>query len=286
MPDAAATLPSDATLDLHLHTRASDGRWTPETLVERVAALGLRAIAVADHDTIDAVAPVATLAARRGIALITGVELSVRWDERQWHLLVYGADLAEPTFRALVDEQRRRHVEAAARAIAALRAGGYRVPSLDDAVGGRPPLPIYVMDALIRDDLAPTILAANAFVTERLGIPFYIDVPLARAVAAAHAGGGQTVLAHPGRYEPAPLGAGDLARLLAAVPLDGLEVDYPTHTPEQRAFYAGLADRHGLLRSAGSDSHGPGHPRDPLPYPAAAVAPLLERCGLRLQRAG
>lgn len=279
---AVTALPTDATLDLHLHTRASDGLWTPETLVERAAALGLRAIAVADHDAIDSVEPVAQLAARRGIAVITGVELSVRWDGRQWHMLVYGADLREPTFRQLVDEQRRRHVEAAERAIAALRAGGYNVPALAATVDGRPPLPIYVMEALVRDGLADTILAANQFVTNRLGIPFYIDAPIERAVAAAHAGGGQTVLAHPGRYDPAPLTAGDLARLLAAAPLDGLEVYYPTHTPEQVAFYAGLTDRHRLLRAAGSDSHGPSRPRDPIAYPAARVAPLLERCGIDL----
>lgn len=279
--DATAVLPADATVDLHLHTRASDGLWTPETLVDRAAALGLRAIAVADHDAIDSVEPVARLATRRGIAVITGVELSVRWDGRQWHLLVYGADLREPTFRQLVDEQRRRHIEAAERAIAALQAGGYAVPALAEAVGGRPPLPIYVMEALVRDGFADSILGANQFVTNRLGIPFYIDVPIERAVAAAHVGGGQAVLAHPGRYDPAPLTADDLARLLTTAPLDGLEVYYPTHTPEQVTFYAGLAGRHRLLHSAGSDSHGPGRPRDPLAYPAARVAPLLARCGIR-----
>lgn len=282
MQKTTVPLSPNATLDLHLHTRVSDGRWTPETLVERVAALGLRVLAVADHDALDAVAPARALAASRGIATIAATELTTRWDGRQWHLLSYGADTAGGPLLELVNRQRRRHVEAAEEALAALGAHGYTLPSLDEMIGGRLPLPIYVMNAIIRDGFADSHLAANRFVSERLGVPFYIDVPLGEAVAATHASGGQAILAHPGRFEPEPLTAERLARLLDAAPIDGLEVYYPTHTPEQLALYADLADRHGLIRSCGSDSHGPGWPRDPIPYPAAEVAPLLERLGFRV----
>jgi len=278
-----AALRDDATIDLHMHTTVSDGRWTPETLVARIAALGIAVMAVADHDALDAVAPVAALAATHGIALVSGVEVTTRWDDRQWHLLVYGADAARGALRELVDRQRREHIDRASEAIARLQRGGYALPSLDAAVAGRPPLPIYVMDALIRDGLADTMIAANQLVAQRLGVPFYIDIPLAEAVAAAHASGGLAVLAHPGRDEGAGiLRPEQLARLLAAAPLDGLEVHYPTHTPAQVAEYAALAERHGLLRSCGSDSHGPGRPRDPLPYPARLAEALLARLGFRL----
>lgn len=280
------TIPASATLDLHLHTRASDGDWTPETLVARAAALGLRVMAVADHDAIDSVEAATALAAARGIVVLPAAEMTTRWDGRQWHLLVYNADLRASPFRALVDRQRQRHIERAEQAIAALRAAGYAVPSLSDVVGGRPPLPIYVMMALVRDGLAANILRANHFVRDQLGIPFYVDLPLEETVAAARASGGVTVLAHPGRAdEYEPLDEARLHRLLAAAPVDGLEVDYPTHTPEQVAFYRDLAARYDLLCSSGSDSHGPNRPRDPVPYPAAAVAALLERCGLRLEAA-
>lgn len=278
-----ATLGRDATVDLHMHTTASDGRWTPATLVARVAERGIRVMAIADHDALDSVAPARALAEARGIALISGVEVTTRWDGRQWHLLVYGADAARGPLRDLVDRQRQRHIDAANAAIARLRARGYAVPSLDAAIGGRPPLPIYVMDALIRDDLAPTMLAANRLVTEDLGVPFYIDAPLDEAVAAAHAAGGLAILAHPGRDEGAGILAPEqLARMLAHAPLDGLEVHYPTHTLDQVREYADLADNHGLLRSCGSDSHGPNRPRDPMPYHASLVAPLLTRLGFAL----
>lgn len=282
MPAPLATIRANSTVDLHLHTTVSDGRWTPETLVARIASLGIRVMAVADHDAMDSIAPARRLAAARGIALVGGVEVTTRWDGRQWHLLVYGAEEAGGPLRALVERQRRLHIDAATEAIARLGRAGRVVPSLDAAIGGRPPLPIYVMDALIRDDLAPNMLAANLLVSEELGVPFYIDAPLEEAVAAAHAAGGVAILAHPGRDEGAGVLAPDpLARMLDAAPLDGLEVHYPTHSLAQVREYAALADRHGLLRSCGSDSHGPARPRNPLPYHASLIAPLLTRLGFR-----
>ncbi len=280
MSSPLARFLNNATVDLHLHTTTSDGRWTPATLVARVAERGIRVMAVADHDALDAVEPARALAAARGIALVSGVEVTTRWEGRQWHLLVYGAATAAGPMRDLVDRQRGRHIDAATAAIARLHGRGYAIPSLDAAVGGRPPLPIYVMDALIRDDLAPNMLAANRLVSEELGVPFYIDLPLDEAVVAAHAAGGVAILAHPGRDEGAGiLGPDQLVRMLAHTPLDGLEVHYPTHTLQQVREYATLADRHGLLRSCGSDSHGPARPRDPFPFHASLITPLLTRLG-------
>jgi predicted metal-dependent phosphoesterase TrpH len=283
MSTPLATIRANSTVDLHMHTTVSDGRWTPETLVARIASLGIRVMAVADHDALDSVAPARRLAAARGIALVSGVEVTTRWDGRQWHLLVYGADSEAGPLRELVDRQRQLHIDAATEAIARLQRAGYALPSLDAAVAGRPPLPIYVMDALIRDDHAPNILAANRLVTEEMGVPFYIDAPLEEVVAAAHAAGGVTILAHPGRDEGAGILSPErLARMLRAAPLDGLEVHYPTHSLDQVIEYATLADQHGLLRSSGSDSHGPGRPRDPFPYQASLILPLLERLGFKI----
>jgi len=287
MTDSLYVLGRHATVDLHLHTTSSDGRWTPETLVARAAARGLRIMAIADHDALDSVAPARDLAGARGIALVSGVEVTTRWDGRQWHLLVYGADSERGPVHELVAESRARHIAAATEAIARLHAAGYALPSLDAAVAGRPPLPIYVMDALIRDDHAPNMLAANRLVSEGLGVPFYIDVPLEEAVAAAHAAGAVAILAHPGRDEGAGiLAAGRLARMLAVAPLDGLEVHYPTHTLDQVREYADVAARHGLLRSCGSDSHGPNRPRDPMAYHSSLIAPLLTRLGFTFPARG
>lgn len=265
------------TVDLHLHTRASDGGWTPEALVERVGAAGIGIMAVADHDTIGAVAEVTALATPRGIVVVPAVELTTRWDGRQWHTLIYGAEFVGTSLGHLVDDLHLRQVRAAREAIAALREARLEVPSLREVIDDREPLPIYVMTALIRDGYARSHVAANRFVEQRLGLHFYFDVPLASAVDAAHAAGGVVVLAHPGRSEREPLSEERLGRLLQYAPVDGLEAYYPTHTPEQTVRYRALARSFGLLCSCGSDSHGPGQPRDPIPYPAGDIAALLTR---------
>ncbi|MGN6562876.1 MAG: PHP domain-containing protein [Thermomicrobiales bacterium] len=270
-----------AAVDLHMHTRVSDGRWTPETLVARVAELGLGVMAIADHDALDSVVPGRALAAARGITLVSGVEVTTRWDGRQWHLLVYGADPEHGQLHDLVARQRQRHIDRANEAIARARQRGYELPALDEIIGGRPPLPIYVMNAVIRAGYATSHLTANQFVANTLGVPFYIDVPIQEAVAAAHASHALAIVAHPGRREdPDPMTAERLPRLLAETPIDGLEAYYPTHTPEQVAAYAALAERYDLLCSCGSDSHGPDWPRDPIAYPVDRAAPLLARLGV------
>jgi 3',5'-nucleoside bisphosphate phosphatase len=87
----------------------------------------------------------------------------------------------------------------------------------------------------------------------------YNPVSVAEVIAAAHAAGALAVLAHPGRQKGVyaiPAGEADIAAL-AEVGLDGIEVFYPSHSAEQRSAYRELARRHGLLITAGSDSHGP-----------------------------
>jgi hypothetical protein len=64
------------------------------------------------------------------------------------------------------------------------------------------------------------------------------------------------------------------------VPIDGLEVYYPRHTPTQTAIYRAYARRHHLLTSAGSDSHDPDKP--PIPYRAELSRDLLERLGIQI----
>lgn len=103
----------------------------------------------------------------------------------------------------------------------------------------------------------------------------------ATIVEAAHQSGAVCILAHPGRsdgfvcYDRALL---DELRDEAAI--DGIEVYYPVHTPEQTAMYRAYAQRHHLLVSAGSDSHGPDKP--PIKYRAGLIRDLLERVGIQM----
>jgi 3',5'-nucleoside bisphosphate phosphatase len=106
-------------------------------------------------------------------------------------------------------------------------------------------------------------------------------------VAVAHQAGGLAVLAHPGRSKSVyaiPATAEDIAAL-AVVGLDGIEVFYPTHSAEQRALYLDLARRHGLLATAGGDSHHPHQPLAPVALDDLRLAPaaptILDRLSTR-----
>lgn len=276
--------PRDA-VDLHLHTLASDGFWTPDALIEHLATAGFRVAAVCDHDTQRSVLEATRLGAERGVRIVPGVEVTTRWADRQWHLLVYGirpdrSDPAAAPFLAVVAEQEATLSGLAEDARQRLEASGRALPSLPEIVGDRPMLPFHVLSAAIKDGHNKGLKDAAELVVE-LGGNFTADVPLERVVAAAHEAGGICVVAHPGRSDSVGvMTADDLDRMLAEIPIDGLEAHYRSYTDEQTALYRDLANRHGLLASCGSDSHAPKQPVDPRPWQAAWCADLLGRLGI------
>src|SRR5580704_16230093 len=91
---------SKRTIDLHAHTTASDGQYTPTELVRHAVELGLTAIAVTDHDTVEGVAEAVEAGTRYGVEVVPGIELSAQIDRGQCHLLGYLIDSTTP---ALVD---------------------------------------------------------------------------------------------------------------------------------------------------------------------------------------
>lgn len=279
------SLPHDAKVDLHLHTLASDGAWTPATLVDRLAEGGFVAAAVCDHDSQRSVLETTRRAAKRGIRIIPGVEVTTRWRDRQWHLLVYGitpnrSDPESRAFRSLLADLDGRLMELAEDARVRVEASGRPLPCLEEIVGGRPMWPFHVLSAIIREGHKPNLKTAAELVKE-LGGDFSADEPLERVVAAAHEAGGICIVAHPGRSDSVgEMTEADLDEMLQTIPIDGLEAHYRSYTDEQTALYRRLADERGMLISCGSDSHAPKQPVDPRPWRAAWCAELLERLGV------
>ena len=282
------TLPPDAAVDLHLHTLYSDGKWRPADLFDALAQGGFRLVSVVDHDQLRHLPEVMALGVERGIAVIPGVEVTVEWRGMPAHLLCYaplGSDVGDDRLSALMDDTARRMRANTRMIYGAMVARGYRFPQQDEPLAAQRGEPVRardVADLLVAHGYAASLREALQMVTEA-GYQ-QMRAPMAEVVEAAHAGGGVTLLAHPGRGEGEILqwAPATIEALLAEVPLDGIEVYYPTHTPEQVEAYASLARRHGLLMSAGSDSHAP-QQRMPVAYPASRVAPLLERLGIHLQ---
>ncbi|HIQ01393.1 MAG TPA: hypothetical protein EYH30_04595 [Anaerolineales bacterium] len=94
--------------DLHIHTTASDGRWTPEEVVAHVRAAGIGLFAITDHDTLAHVAPTADLARRVGLAFLPAAEVSAVVNGTGVHILAYGVDPTDPVLNRMLEENRRR----------------------------------------------------------------------------------------------------------------------------------------------------------------------------------
>ncbi len=287
-PPEPLTIGPAERIDLHLHTLASDGAWTPAALVDHLASQEFRVVAVADHDTQRSVPEVTRRAAKRGIRVVPAVEVTTRWSGRQWHVLIYGiqpnrADDDARAFRSVLADLDAQLLTLAEDARNRIEAEGKPLPSLEEIAGGRPLWPYHVLTSAIREGHVRNLKEAAELVS-RLGGGFSADEPLERVVDAAHQAGGLAVVAHPGRADSVgALLAEDLDRMLADVPIDGLEAHYRSHTDEQTALYRRLAAEKGLLISTGSDSHAPHQPVNPRPWRAIWAADLLGRLGITVE---
>lgn len=278
-------LAADAAVDLHLHTRYSDGKWAPRDLFATLAAGGFHLVSVVDHDQLAHLPEVMALGDTFGVAVIPGVEVTAEWRGLPAHLLCYApisTGFRGDALATLIAETDARMRANTRLVYETLVARGYRFPQQAEALADQSGEPVRA------GDVAALLLAHGAVGSPSEAMALVTAAgyqqaraPIAEVVAAAHAGGALCLIGHPGR------GEGELHRfppneieeLIADVPLDGVEVYYPTHTPAQTEAYAALASRCRLLVSAGSDSHGP-RQRMPIAYPAVTVAPLLERLGV------
>ncbi|MCW2758503.1 MAG: error-prone polymerase [Nocardioidaceae bacterium] len=247
--------------DLHTHSSRSDGTTTPTELVTAAKAAGLDVVALTDHDTADGWAEAAEAAARVGITLVRGMELSTKYDGHSVHLLAY---LPDPTYPPLVAELARINdgrTERMPTMVRNLQLAGHAITAEDvlavsseGAVLGRP----HVADALVRngvvasrDEAFATLLGPGGVgYVRRYGAPLQPTIDLVREA------GGVAVIAHPrGRG----LGlADDAIAELSRHSLTGIEVDHQGHSPQDRAELRALAADLGLVATGSSDYHGAG----------------------------
>jgi 3',5'-nucleoside bisphosphate phosphatase len=255
---AARHRPTRAPLvDLHCHTRASDGSDTPEALVAAAARAGVGVIAVTDHDTLASVAAASRLGRRLGVEVLTGCELTTEAEGEVVHLLAYGGGLAAAGIEArcaAVRAGRDGRNRAIGQRLKVLTGVGYddAVALADGAVVSR----AHFARALVAGGVVADV--ADAFECWLgPGRPAYVaapSLPVAEAVRLVHTAGGVTVVAHPGRL-PAITRDRVLAACLEAG-ADGLEAWHPQHDLDEQRRWAGQAERRGLLVTGGSDYHG------------------------------
>ncbi len=250
-------------IDLHTHSRVSDGTDAPGDLVRAAAAAGLDVLALTDHDTAVGWDEAASAAEEVGIRLVRGMEISTRHAGRGVHLLAYLPDPTYPPLLALLARVLDGRAGRVPAIVAALRAHGVPVTEADvlaasghAAAAGRP----HVADALVT--LGHVTDRTQAF-RELLdpGRPGYVNrwaAPLVEAIDVVRAAGGVSVVAHPwGRRGRSALEPAVIAGLRDAG-LVGIEVDHQDHDDAARAELRGVARDLDLVVTGSSDHHGLG----------------------------
>ncbi|WP_317855385.1 PHP domain-containing protein [Chakrabartyella piscis] len=254
-------------VDLHTHSYRSDGTVSPEALVVLAKRIGLSAIALTDHDTIDGLAEFMEAGKKHDIETIAGIEMACTYEkfhQPEIHIVGLGFDPDSPHLTgylaALREERKKRNLLM----LAKLCDLGFdcTLEELHQTAGGR----------VVTRAHFGTLLFQKGYVKDRNeafqkyignGCPAFLprNLPTPKdVIAEIHNAGGVAILAHPTLYK---LDFGQLDALckeFVSYGLDGIECYYSTYTPNQRKAVLKLAKKHKLLPSGGSDFHGENKP--------------------------
>ena len=241
--------------DLHLHTCFSDGTYSPEELVGRGVEVGLSAMALTDHDTVDGCTRMAAACQQADIEFIPACEITTEVEGNEMHMLGY---FLETDNQHLLDELakfqeiRKNRVH---EMVAKLNELGvpislervFEVASCD--APGRP----HIGRVLVEDGVCESVDEAFKRYLKSHA-PAWIPkhkICAEDAISLIHEAGGIAVMAHPG-----------LNRIDQCIPtlvkagMDGIECFHSRHSTPMSEHYLQMADNYRLLATGGSDCHG------------------------------
>lgn len=244
-------------VDLHTHTRASDGALTPRELVRKAVEHRVGVLAITDHDSTEGIAEARAEAARHpGLTLVPGLEINCNVEGAEIHVLGYLVDHEAPWFQEFLREQRaartaRVHTLAARLAEMGMPIDPAEVFALaGEAAPGRP----HVAQVMVKHGYVQSVREAFDKYLRSDGpanVPRHRLSPV-EAIDVIRRAGGVAVIAHPGLADRDAL----IPELVAAG-LQGIETYYAEHSGEQVRRYLDLCRRLDLVATGGSDFHGP-----------------------------
>ena len=247
------------TIDLHVHSTASDGSISPEGVVRRAKAAGLCGIALTDHDTMAGVPEAVAAGERYQVRVVAGCEFSASAPWGEMHILGYFLPAQSRDLEIFLERCREDRVRRAREMVQQLQRLGVDVPFesvLEESGGGAVGRP-HVARAIVRHGGATD--SSDAF--DRLigrGRPAFVEknLPSFRAVSdVVHTAGGLVSVAHLKER-----GTRAVIERLKDDGLDAVETRHPSHHADLRARLTDIAIQLGLLRTGGSDWHGDPEP--------------------------
>ncbi len=252
-------------IDLHIHSSASDGSFSPAEILEAVNELNLGAFSITDHDTIDGNRDVLLSGTPESINFLSGVEISSYppesfYSSGSFHILGYGIDIEDLALNDSLEKFRRAREDRNPKIISRLNNAGVDISInevIQEAGGGLVGRP-HIAKLLLKKGYVVSIKDAfNKYLAK--GQLAFVDkyrIDCENAIKLIRNAGGIPVLAHPDTLD---MKASEIEKLLKEMMyfgLLGLEAYYANHSPEQTEKYCQLADKLGLLITGGSDFHG------------------------------
>lgn len=245
--------------DLHIHSNYSDGRLTPEEIVELAIKRNIKCISITDHDNIDSQYIVNNYADSKRIKIISGLELSSQYENIEIHILCYFIDTQNENLKLSLDEIKNNRQDRAKKIIQKLNEIDIDVNIEDidrqyyDPSIGR----LHIAKLLVKKGYTSSIKEAfqKYLIKDRPAFVERKKINYKEALKLISDAKGIAVLAHPGEIYKSMFGE-KLIKSLKTYGLKGIEVFHPSHSPKVLNHYYNLAKKYSLLITGGSDCHG------------------------------
>jgi 3',5'-nucleoside bisphosphate phosphatase len=244
-------------VDLHIHTTASDGKFSPAEIVRKASESGLLYIAICDHDSIEGVIPAREAAVSfPGMTVIGGVEINTDIPQGELHLLGYFCDCKNEELKVTLERLRNSRIERAIKMIKKLRGLGVKIDyeRVEELAGGGSVGRPHLAQAMLEKGYINTLREAFLKYISRGG-PAYVErdkITPGEATQLILRAKGIPVMAHPFTFENPEA----LISQLRVEGLMGLEVYYGSYSQEQIEQLRGWAAKYALIPTGGSDFHG------------------------------
>jgi predicted metal-dependent phosphoesterase TrpH len=240
--------------DLHIHTYYSDGSFSPEEVIDFAVKVGLRTIAITDHDCVKAYTEAIPLANSKEIELIPGIELSAGVGNEEFHVLGYFIDWREKVLLDRLEEIAQARQSRFKTMIEKLNDLGLIV-EYDDVlnfIGRGTQSRLHLANYLVKKGIVKNIFEVFK---KYLGIgkPAFENINvlnLKQSIELILSVKGIPVIAHPGLIKE------ELVSDMVSMGLKGIEVYHGSHNPQIINHCLGLAQKYHLLITGGSDCHG------------------------------
>lgn len=247
-------------VDLHIHSKYSDGDLKPAKIVDTCVDAGLDIIALTDHDNVSGISEARQQAKANGkIKVIAGIELSAFDNEQETHILAYGIDFESDLLKEKMFKIQKMREDRNVKMVQKFKELGILIDydRLKQRHAGEVIGRGHMAKELIAQGVCSSVQDAFARYLSPNGLAYVVSRRLTVAEAVGFAGkhGGVAVLAHPSKLKKNTAQTERFVKELVQLGLRGIEACYFSHTNVERDFYLYLAERYSLDVFGGSDFH-------------------------------